>query len=158
MRTVTPTQVGRLFMLGGAVGLLLVLFLDWREVLVRAGPVEVVSGSSGWNGWGWAAGVFALALVVLVARRLAGADPDPEAGSSAVAALLASAACACTVLAAVTGSVDVSVGTAVGVDTERVLWPAYAAIACAAVAVAGALPALVARPAGRLGRPTPHGA
>jgi hypothetical protein len=97
--------------------------------------------------------------VVIAARQLRGGGDDGER-PALLAPALAAAMFACAVLAYATGSVGVEVGRVVVVNTEKVLWPAYAGLALAATALLGA--ALVAAAAlpreGRSGSPTPHGA
>jgi hypothetical protein len=131
-------RVGRLLTLGAAAAFLAVLFPDWREVVVRGGPVDVVSGSSGWADLGWIAGLFALVLLLKEGRRLI-RGLGATVASALRAAALAIGMLAFAVVTFATGSADVSVPTGAAADPETVLWPAYAGLFLSTLATAGAL-------------------
>lgn len=108
------------------------LFLDWQKAAVQVGNVvSVESTASGWKGFGIAAGVF-MVLVLLFAFN------DMPLGAFACAVF----AFAATVLSLFTVDATVPAPARVSV-VESTLWPAWVGAALAAAAtVATALPAL----------------
>ena len=105
-----------------ALALFVVLFLDWREVSVRAPGVDVDAASSAWGGWGAVAGILLVAFLVSVLRG----HVVPALVTGLVAAGL-------TVVEFFTGSVETDVTGVVSVDTSEELWPAYVGLGLAIV-------------------------
>jgi hypothetical protein len=66
-------RLARPLIVTAGIALFVDLFLDWREVSVRAGGFDLHVGSSAWSsGWGIAAGVAVMALVIAELPLLAG--------------------------------------------------------------------------------------
>ncbi len=112
------------------------LFLDWERTQIHAGvaAVHIDSATSGWGGWGVAAGLCAIAVIAL-ARRPGAAVAVAGAGTVLFTAL------------ATLGSetnVDMP-GPMLQLHSGTTLWPAWAGLALAiVVAAATAVPHLVA--------------
>lgn len=138
----------------GAFALFVDLFLGWHKVAVQAGGVvDIHATSSGWSGWGIAAGAFAIALVVVHGRSLA--RPATTVGSALVTAALAAATAGFTLAQALLGEASVTAGPTAVVASTR-MWPAYAAIVLAVtIAVAALVRLVTALPAPG---PAPHAA
>lgn len=120
--------------------LFLDLFLDWREVSV-AGPVMRLDvGSSGWsNGWGIAAGVVVMALVIFELPLLAAGQNAVGRARAGLVAALGTAVLGFTIAAFAATSVDVTTPMAAVRIGDR-QWPAFAGLVLAtAVAVGGFL-------------------
>lgn len=145
-----------LVLLGSTLLFLVVLFLDWHRTTVDvAGVVHVQAESMGWSGWGFLAGVAAIALVGLGLNRMRrGKEPTAELGL--VDLLLAVVIISATVAAVFGGTADVQM-PAVGVEAGVILWPAWLGLALAVViAVSSAIVALPeAWQPGRRPTPTP---
>jgi len=114
------------------------LFLDWRQTTVSLPLVDISAGSSGWNGWGVAAGIAAAALVVQTLLRLL---DRPTLRCVGVSALLATLVGGFT-LGAFTSGADVSVGS-VGVTVAGHHWPAWVGLVLAGTLFAATLWRLV---------------
>ena len=127
------------FTAAGAAALLLVdLFLDWQMASIRvAGIVEVETTAAGWRGWGFVAGVLALALVAVLLT---------DEGRRVLAAALGLCTVVATTIAVVTGDADVSGGPAATVE-DSTLWAAWLGLALAAVAFLATLVPLGAQAA-----------
>jgi hypothetical protein len=131
-----------LVMLGAAFVYLGVLVLDWHRTTIEiAGVTTVRATELGWSGWGALAGVAAIGLVVVNSMRLyRGIEPAPTFGILDL--VLGVAILSATVAAVFSGGANVEVA-AVAVETNTVLWPAWAGLALASiVAVSGAVVAL----------------
>ena len=126
------------FAAAAAAGLLLVdLFLDWQRAAVRvAGVVEVEATAAGWHGWGFLAGVLALALMAVLLTA---------GGRSTVSAAVALGMLAATTVAVVTSEPDVAGGPAASVE-ESTVWPAWLGLVLAAVAFVATLVPLLTHP------------
>lgn len=134
----TQIELAHRVVLGAALAFLVVLFLPWQEATVRvAGVVDLEERSSGWSGWGLAAGLVALVLLALQLGRLRARDRAGHTGDLA-SALLAAALVAAAALAVFTGETSVAT-QAVGVEVGSTLWPAWLGLALAAVAAAASL-------------------
>lgn len=125
-------RAARVVMLGAALVFLVLLLLDWHRTFVE-GVEDAVAASSGWSGWGLLAGFFALALIGFeLDDRLRRRAPRRE--RALVDQVLATGLALATVAAVFTGDASVSAGS-IGVEVDRTLWPAWAALAVAAVTV-----------------------
>lgn len=51
-------------LLGAGLLLFIFLFLDWQQVCVSGGGFSACGSRSGWHGWGIAAGLFVIALLL----------------------------------------------------------------------------------------------
>jgi hypothetical protein len=125
------------------------LFLDWSHVQVGAVVVRVSVDSSGLSGWGVAAGIFAVALLVYSLLELSGHVPLGVNGEELVPVALALGVLF-TTIARFAGAAHVDVGNVVGVSVER-RWPATAGLVLAILIVLAAGARLLAssRPARR---------
>lgn len=146
MKKHAPEVWARYVVVVGAFLFVLVLFLDWQKADVEvARVVSIHATSSGWAGWGFVAGILAIAVIATAATRRA-----------AWTLGLAAAMLVATVLTAFTGDADVSTPN-VGVAVDKTLWPAWVGLVLAAVTTAAAavpfLPSLGTSPRGL----TPHG-
>jgi hypothetical protein len=142
---------------GAALLFLADLFLGWQKVSVEVGGVVgIEQTASGFGGWGIAAAVFAVALVVLELDRLrSGSTTRREAWIVAAGLALIGS----TALAVLTGDASVNVqGGAVSVEVGTTLWPAWLGLVLAVIAAGAALapPVLRARVHGPRGAVT-HG-
>jgi hypothetical protein len=111
---------------------------DWREVSVRAAALEVDVGSSARSsGWGIAASIAVLVLLVLELPMLASGRTSAGSSRTALVAVLATAVFGLTIAAFSTASVDVTAAVAAVHVGER-LWPAYAGLVLSTmIALAG---------------------
>jgi hypothetical protein len=132
------------------------LFLDWQRVTVDvAGVVHVEETTIGWNGWGFLAGLIALALLTLMFADA----PRSTTGEVLVSGFVPGALVLATALAVFTGDADTSIAGAVAVEVDTSLWPAWLGLALAVIAAGAYLVELFFRlPRPRthhLARPTP---
>ena len=117
------------------------LFLDWQKVTVDvAGTVLVNATNSGWNGWGFAVGAFAI-LLSAVAWSYAVRPRTVEDHLYAVG-MLPAVLLVTTVLAVFGGGADVDVGQVVGVQVDTDLWPTWAGLGLGVIASAAAITAI----------------
>jgi hypothetical protein len=126
--------------IAGGAALLFVfdLILDWQKATVEiAGVVDLESATSGWSGWGVAAGLLAIAVIVLAITRLA-------IGTAVAAAGMLVA----TVLTAFTGDADL-VPPRVRAEVDTTLWPTWIGLGLAGVTLLAALTPFVETLAGR---------
>lgn len=113
------------------------LFLDWHRTGVNVvGVMRMHMGSSGWEGWGGVAGVFALALAAVELARGRGLPRwlAPALALGMVAATIA-----------IAGGTHASAG-AVAIGTGAARWPAWAGLVLATLAAAAAVLAFIAEP------------
>jgi xanthine/uracil permease len=124
----TP-QVWAWVVVSGAFLLVIDLFLDWQKTTVNvAGVLTVNATSSAWGyGWGIAAGVLAIAVIVTVLARRA-----------AWTLGLSFAMLVATAFAAFLGATNVFVPS-VGVTVDTTLWPAWVGVGLAALTTAAAI-------------------
>lgn len=100
------------------------LFLDWRHVGVGiASAVSVTTTTTGWTGWGWIAGITAVALLMYTLLEVAGYIPD-ETGTEIPPAFMGIVVCLST-FAEFHNTATVNVMNMVGVDRQ---WPAIAGL------------------------------
>jgi hypothetical protein len=118
-----------------AIGFIGVLFLDWWQVSVTAGPVHVDAGAWGWGGAGAAAGVLALALLAGEALR----DRYHRRGADIAGAVSALGVLILAISAFMQDSVDVDVAGVVSTHVGQRIWPAHVGLALACVLAAAAL-------------------
>lgn len=130
-------RLARPLIVTAGIALFVDLFLDWREVSVRAGGFDIHVGSSAWSsGWGIAAGVAVMALVIAELPLLAGGQATSTPVRAGLLTSLAAVLVGITIAGFATASVDVSVpDTAVQVGGR--LWPAYAGLVLAALVALG---------------------
>ncbi|HXV34448.1 MAG TPA: hypothetical protein VD769_10605 [Gaiellaceae bacterium] len=142
-----PHPVARRVGAGAALAFLVVLFFPWHEVSVEiGGAVSVSVTSSGWGGWGIAAGLFAALLAgILVAR------PRWE---TFAAPLLGLGLAVAAVLELVGGRATVEEPPA-SVAVHSGLWAAWLGVGLALVAGLASLAPLLDR-AGRQAGVAPH--
>ena len=115
------------------------LSLGWQRASVEiGGVVDVDATSSGWNGPGLVAGMLAIVLIVLALGEIGGRS---AAARHVLAAALVPVALIATTAFAVFGG-DASVDTsAVGIEVDRTLWPAWVGLGLSIVAgIAGLVP------------------
>jgi hypothetical protein len=117
------------FVVASATLFVAVLFLDWRQVSVVAGPVQVDAGSWGWGGPGFAAGVLALALLLGEGLRVR----FHRWGAELVTAIFAVGVLILAIAAFVEDSVDVDVAGIVSTHVGDRSWPAYLGLVLACV-------------------------
>lgn len=77
---------GAKLVLAGTIAFLIVSFFNWQEVEI-AGIAS--AGASMWNGWGWLAGLCAVALIVWEGLRLANISVTLPTGPAMTSAFLA---------------------------------------------------------------------
>lgn len=125
-RVTVPLKVLALFVFVAS------LFLDWHRASVEvAGVVDVEETSSGWHGWGFVAGVFALLLLaVALGERRHG---EPTTGHALAVGMLPLGLLVTTGLAVFTGDASVQVAGVVDVEVQTTLWPAWLALSLAVV-------------------------
>lgn len=131
-------RLARPLLVTAGMALFVDLFLDWREVSIRAGGFSLHVGSSAWSsGWGIAAGIVAIVVIVVELPLLAAGRTTSTPARAGLLTSLAAALLVFTVAAFATASVDVSApSTAVQVGGR--LWPAYAGLVLAALVAVGA--------------------
>ena len=124
---------------GACVLLVVDLFLPWQEGNVQMLRFDVEHTSSGWSGWGAAAGICAVVVIIsALAERPLGA-----LARTTMAVLIP----LFTALAALTGDAQVGTGM-MDVQANATRWPAWVGLALAVIAAAMLAPA-IRRPAGR---------
>jgi hypothetical protein len=119
------------------------LLLDWQRVSVEAaGAVDIEETTIGWNGWGFAAGVFALLLLALMFGEVR--RGQPTASNVFTAGVLPLALVIATALAVFTGEANVSVAGTVAVVVTT-LWAAWLGLALAMLTAAAYVVELLAQ-------------
>ncbi len=127
---------------------LLDLFLEWQQASVSLPLVSVEAGSSGWHGWGIAAGIAVAALLVWEGVRLRlEQTPQQLLVGAALAVLVAAFA-----LAAFFGGAEVTSG-GVTVTVAGHHWPAWAGLVLALLVAGSGVTRLVLALAAHAPRP-----
>ena len=142
MNARTLKEASTCVMVGSALAILVVLFLDWHRTTVDiAGVTHVEASTSGWSGWGLLAGIAAIVLVALNVRRTRrGQEPDATFGIADL--VLGVVILSATVAGVFSGDADVQAGV-VGVESGTILWAAWLGLALSIVtAVSAAVVAL----------------
>jgi hypothetical protein len=104
-------------LLGAGLLLFIFLFFDWQQVDVGVGTI----GATGWHGWGTAAGIFAIALLLWEAVQVLGVKvPELPIKPAMLSAALAAAVLVFTVIKFL-------------VDNEVRHWPAWIGLILAIV-------------------------
>lgn len=135
-------------LLASALLLFLDLFLDWQQTTVSLPLVNVEAGSSGWHGWGIAAGIAVAALLVWEGIRLRLEQTPQQLLIGAALAILVAAF----TLGAFFGGAEVTSG-GVTVTVAGHHWPAWAGLVLALLVAGSALTRLVVALAAHAPRP-----
>jgi hypothetical protein len=116
-----------------ALALIVDLFFDWRSVSVMAPFVSLDAGNQGWDtGWGIAAGMVALGLLLSELPQLAKGVVGANRARATIVAVLGTLTLGFTIGAFASSDVDVQ-GPMATVHVGGHLWPAYAGLVLACV-------------------------